>query len=196
MVPTHFQKGEKIMWSVWKVEHPSASDTTDITRSPSYLDKMASDQPASLSPFAHFAYQPQLPEPSCSSVPFLIFQSFSFLLLVSHSRSKDPRRPLVSTVPFRKRKSTNPEGNSSSMHLVSRQKKKQLSDGCVSDPHSRSHAYIDPIWTQARSKKVKIYENLRGLDDHLQNGLDSTFFAQLCAHINPHNLIVIFCGIK
>ena len=82
---------------------------------------------------------------------------------------------------LRKRKATNPEGDSTmtSMHLVTWQKKKQISTadskrrGVFQYP--RSCVYINSIRTQAGSKKVKIYENLRGLDDHLQNGLDSTF---------------------
>lgn len=109
---------------------------------------MASDQPASLSPFTHFAYQPQLPEPSSSSVPFLILQSFFFLLLVSHSRSKDPQSPLVSSVPLRKslrkRKVRNLEENSSSMHVVSRQKKKKKEQVSTTDSKVPGvfHTYI------------------------------------------------------
>jgi len=101
---------------------------------------MASDQPAPSSPFARFAYEPQLPE-------------------LTGSSSKDPVRKSL-----RKRKATNLEGNSSSMQLVPRQKKKQLS---TADSKVRG------------SKKVKKYENLRGLDDHLQRGLD-----------------IIFCGVN
>jgi TDG/mug DNA glycosylase family protein len=101
---------------------------------------MASDQPVSLSPFAHFAHQPQLSGPSSSD-------------------------PLPLRKSLRKRKATNPEGESSLVHLVPRQKKKQ---------RSTSNSKVPGV-----SKGIKIYENLRGLDDHLQSGLD-----------------IIFCGIN
>ena len=39
----------------------------------------------------------------------------------------------------------------------------------------RDNTHIHIFFKKTGSKRVKIYDNLRGLDDSLQNGLDSTF---------------------
>jgi hypothetical protein len=110
--------------------------------------------------------------------------------MVSHLRSKD-RKPesSVSIVPSQKslvkRESMNPEDSSSSMHLVSGQKKRRLS---TIDSESK-----------AELKKVKIEDNPRGLDDHLQNGLDSKFYPPITSayqlivnsHILWHEVVMI-----
>ena len=88
MVPTHFQKGTKIMWSVWTM-HDIVLEIKSSSSS-SYLDKMASYQPET---FAHFAFKSQPPEPSSLSVLFLCFSLFPFSYWIHTQEARTHENP-------------------------------------------------------------------------------------------------------